>query len=70
MVDGDLIIFSSDVAASYYTSANLRDEEFARYTEQVDFRSVKPEISDPHKLGWSTPPSDRSSPLRIPAERG
>ncbi|MEN9224754.1 MAG: FHA domain-containing protein [Thermostichus sp. HHBFW_bins_43] len=49
LAHGDIIIFSSDVTAGYYASANLTDEEFDRYTERVDFRSVKAEISDPHR---------------------
>jgi pSer/pThr/pTyr-binding forkhead associated (FHA) protein len=44
---GDIIVFSSDVTAGYYVSANLSNEEFARYTEKVDFRSVKSEAVDP-----------------------
>ncbi|MFQ3584226.1 MAG: FHA domain-containing protein [Cyanobacteriota bacterium] len=55
LVHGDIIIFSSDVTAGYYASANLTDEEFARYTERVDFRSVKAEISDPHQTRLERP---------------
>ncbi|MEN9204113.1 MAG: FHA domain-containing protein [Thermostichus sp. DG_1_6_bins_120] len=55
LVHGDLIVFSSDVTAGYYTSANLTDEEFARYTERVDFRRAKMEISDPYQTQLENP---------------
>ncbi len=44
---GDIIIFSSDVTAGYYVSTNLSNAEFSRYTQSVDFRSVKSEAVDP-----------------------
>ncbi|MDX2273433.1 MAG: FHA domain-containing protein [Cyanobacteriota bacterium] len=53
---GDIIIFSSDVTAGYYVSANLSNEEFARYTEKVDFRSAKFQSSDPHQTSFERLP--------------
>lgn len=47
LTHGDIIVFSSDVTAGYYVSANLSNAEFDRYTEKVDFRSVKSEAVDP-----------------------
>ncbi|GAB4216255.1 MAG: hypothetical protein OHK0012_18090 [Synechococcales cyanobacterium] len=44
---GDLIIFSRDVSAGYYVSANLTDAEFARYVDSVEFRSLKATVVDP-----------------------
>ncbi len=49
---GDIIVFSSDVSAGYYVTSNLSNEEFARYTEQVDFRSMKLESSDPFQTSF------------------
>jgi len=46
---GDLIIFSRDVSAGYYVSANLTDAEFARYVDSVEFRSLKAIVRDPHQ---------------------
>jgi pSer/pThr/pTyr-binding forkhead associated (FHA) protein len=46
---GDILVFSSDVTAGYYISANLTNAEFARYTETVNFRSVKSLATDPYE---------------------
>ncbi len=52
--NGDVIVFSSDVTAGYYISANLSNDEFARYTESVDFRSVKQDVQDPSMTSFES----------------
>jgi pSer/pThr/pTyr-binding forkhead associated (FHA) protein len=43
---GDAIIFSRDVSAHYYVTANLSDREFESYTQSADFRSLKLDSED------------------------
>ncbi len=60
---GDLIIFSRDVSAGYYVSANLTDAEFARYVDSVEFRSLKAIVRDPQQTRLER------DPIPIPPKR-